>query len=397
MKTDASRYSAIDEYTLEELVRQYAAATPPERIAIISDLYDAGVMPPFEIALRAVADESAQVRHWMARNARYLDYRDSVEHVGDPGDLQRFNLHRLLLNDSDHFVRASLYENRHIYADTSIDEWHQKFSGATHLERLAMVRNPRTHAAIGLLEALFDPESTHFGLSLPEREQIVSALLISRQALTEHHRSGTDLPPEPWDAHLFSHLWRLISKWPADSRVRKNIYLYVGTTIKTKAGIYRQCKQATFRADILRNIDPDDSDTLELAMKDQDNLCRFLAYSKVSNINQTRLESILDTEDIYALLGLAENETLNLDQLEEVKDRLFGLGAHEQARWASETIEKIKRSNPPQDPAQLFSGTDEPNQFLAEKINALGKIVLHLQRELDCLQEQLDTSRKIKQ
>ncbi len=393
---DASRYSAIDEYTLQELIRQYSAATPPERIAIMATLYDAGVMPPYEVALRAVTDESALVRRWMARNSRYLDYRDSVDGIDSSDDLQRFNLLLPLLNDSDDFVRASLYENRYIFSDVSVDEWHEMFSDASHLERLAMVRNPRTHGALGLLEALFEPESTHLGLSLAQREQIVSALLVSRQALTEHHRNGADLPPEPWDAHLFSHLWRLISKWPAESRVRKNIHLYIGTTIKTKAGIYRQCKQATFRADILRNLDPDDSDTLELGMKDHDNLCRFLAFSKISRLNQARLEALLDTEDVYAMLGLAENETLSVSQLEEVKDRLFGLGAHEQARWASETIDRIKRRQPPQDPAQLFSRTDEPDRFLVDKINTLGKIVLDLQRELDAMREQVDSSRKMR-
>lgn len=396
MKTDASRYSAIDEYTLEELIRQYVAATPRERVAMIAGLYEAGVMPPFEVALRAVADESTLVRQWMARHARYLDYRDSVEHVQDADELQRFNLLLLLLNDSDDFVRAALYENRHIYADTSTDEWQQMFADATHLERLAMVRNPRTHGATGLLETLFDPDSPHFGLSMPEREQIVSALLIGRQALTDQHRSGQDLPPEPWDAHLFSNLWRLLSKWPAESKVKKNIYLYIGATIKTKAGIYRQCKQAAFRADILRNLDAEDTDTLELAMKDSDNLCRFLAYLKVTNLSQARLESLLETEDVYALLGLAENESLNVRQLEEVKDRLFALGAHEQARWATETIHKIEQNQPPQEASELFDENHSGHKFLAEKVHRLGAMVLELQREIQDLRDELATTRVFK-
>lgn len=396
MKKDPSRYSVVDEYVLEELIREYTASTPRERIEILDVLYNAGVMPPFELALRAATDDAPLVRHWIARNGRYLDYRDSVENIETLNDPDRFNLLHMLRSDRDDFVRASLYENRYVFADLSVDEWHEMFFSASHMERLAMVRNPRTHGAVGLLEALFDPESPQLGLSLPEREQIVSALLLGRQALTEHHRHGAELPPEPWDAHLFSHLWRLISKWPAESKVRKNIYLYIGTTIKTKAGIYRQCRQATFRADILRNVDSDDSDTLELGMKDDDNLCRFLAYSKVRNPNQSRLETLLETEDIYALLGLAENENLSIYQLEEVKDRLFALGAHEQARWASETIEKMKRRSIPSEPDQLFSRQDTDPEFLVEKINALGKMVLKMQHEIGYLQELVDASRRHK-
>jgi hypothetical protein len=391
MDQDLSRYTIVDDYILEELKRRYGSSTARERIELISGLYDNGIMPPYELALLVVDDPSVEVRQWFARHAKHLDYRDSVIDGTPHSALDELrNLAERLKEDEDEFVRACLYENPAMFSGSGYDEWKRIFMDATHMERLALVRNPNMQSIHKLLDAIFDPENTELDISLDEREQFVNALLMSRQALTENYRRGTSVIPQPWDARLFSRLWRLINKWPKDSRVQRNIYLYIGTTIKTKAGIYRQCKQPVFRADLLRSVDPDDSDTLELGMKDPDERCRFLAYAKAHNLSSARVEHVLDSSDIYALLGLAENEHLTIRQLEQIKDRLFGLGAHEEARLASETIERVKSQQPPTDPRRLFGPEGRQSRFMDDKINYIGRQMNDIRKQLDFIQELVD-------
>lgn len=387
---DFARFSIIDEYTLEELKRRYHTSVPRERIELVQRMYQTGIIPPYELARLAVDDQHVEVRQWMARHARHLDYREPQE---SGYRYPERNLIKRVQQDTDSFVRACLYENPDIFARSDEAAWHEMFACASHLERLAMVRNPNLQSAHRLLEAIFDPDDDSYGLSLEQREQLVNALLISRQALSENHRKGASVFAQPWDARLFSRIWRLINKWPKDAKIKRNIYLYVGTTIKTKAGIYRQCRQAALRADILRNVDSDDSDTLELGMKDADDLCRYLAYCKAKNFNAARFEMVLNKDDIHALSGLAENPHLSLSQLEQVKDRLFTLGAHEEARWASETIEKIRKRRAPTDPEKLFGPEGMSTEFTAEKLSFIGQQLMRLQRELDYVQGILEEHR----
>lgn len=390
MSTDFSRFSIIDEYTLEELRREYQSSAPKDRIALVAGLYQSGIIPPYDIARLAVEDQHVEVRQWLARHARHLDYREAID--DDPANGFRYpdrDLVEHVRRDTDAFVRACLFENPDIFANLSYEQWCELFVQSSHIEKLALVRNPNMQGVHKLLEAIFDPDDGQFKLTLSEREQLVNALLLSRQALSENHRKGSSVFAQPWDARLFSRLWRLINKWPKDARIKRNIYLYIGTTIKTKAGIYRQCKQPTLRADILRNVEPDDSDTLELGMKDPDDLCRFLAHSKARNFSTARFDILIKKDDVHALTGLAENASLSLSQLEQIKERLFALGAHEEARWASETIDRLRRTQLPENPEAIFK-YDVYSEITPEaKLNFIGQSVLRLQRDLDYLTDLL--------
>lgn len=382
MELTLLRYSVIDAYTLQELERRYQFSSPAHRIQLLDGLYRNGILPPLEVLRLAVYDESADVRQWVARHARCLRY-DTALSRATGRDSARVDLTDALKRDTDPFVRACFYENPYLFAQYGEDEWWKTFTEASHLERLAMVRNPSLHRAARILMTLFDPHDDTLPLTLPDRSELVQAMLISRQVLTAQYRHDLTVLPAPWDARLFSRLWHLLNQWPEDSEVRRNIHLYVGTTIKTKAGIYRQTPMAVVRCDLLRAIDTDDNDTLELAIKDQDVHCRYLGYSKIKHLTPSRFDAVLDSDDVHALLGLARNESLSADQLEEVKTRLFSLGAHEEARWATETIERNCRHDGASHEAKaLFDlETFEPEQ-LARKINTIGKMLITLERKL---------------
>lgn len=382
METTLLRYSIIDAYTLQELERRYHFSSSEQRIELLDGLYRTGILPPFEILRISVVDESSNVRQWVARHARCLNYNEAgLTNKGEP--TAQHDLTDIMRRDPDPFVRACLYENPYLFANDTEEDWWVTFAEGSHLERLAMVRNPNLHRASRVLDALFNPHDDALPLTLPERSELVQAMLVSRQVLTVQYRSNPTVLPVPWDARLFSRLWHLLNQWPADSAVRHNIHLYVGTTIKTKAGIYRQTPMAVVRSDLLRAIDADDNETLELAIKDEDSNCRYIGYSKIKHLTKSRFDTVLDSDDINALLGLARNESLSTDHLEEVKTRLYSLGAHEEARWATETIERKRRNDSWLNDVNVVFDieTSEPNQ-LTNKINLIGKMLIVLERRI---------------
>jgi hypothetical protein len=94
-----------------------------------------------QIALLAVEDPQVEVRQWIARHGNYLDYsRSHPEHSNN-------NLEDYLKNDPDPFVRACLHENPTVFNAWDRAAWLKYFQEATHMERLALMRNPEVVCA----------------------------------------------------------------------------------------------------------------------------------------------------------------------------------------------------------------------------------------------------------
>lgn len=213
-----SRYEIIDAYTLEELRREYNASDRNGRIRLLQRLHKGGKIPPFDVALSAVEDADVEVRQWMARHG-HLGYSDDEEP-------SRPNLAARLKNDPDPFVRACLRENPTVFDFSVRDEdWMEHFREATHLERLALVRNP--NVGDQLIRKLFDYEDRELGINIEAREALVLAFLANRKALSRsksidvEHAFDQAMGAETLGAldwvmtsGHFSELWTLISKWP---------------------------------------------------------------------------------------------------------------------------------------------------------------------------------------
>src|SRR5439155_21360076 len=109
----------------------------------------------YEIAVLAVADLEVEVRRWIARNGRYLDYKNTDS--GDQANSDVHDLRKRLRADPDPLVRAHLRENPDIMPLLA-RSGHSKrwFDESSHLERLALVRNERIEEQF--VEQLFDPE-----------------------------------------------------------------------------------------------------------------------------------------------------------------------------------------------------------------------------------------------
>ena len=232
---------------------------------------------PFEIAKIAVEDENVQMRAWIARKGKYLNYsEEGLE-----------NLEDRLRNDPDPFVRACLRENPTTY--DFFADWVKLFIESTHFERLALIRNPDVDSE--LIEKLFDHEDQELGINLKERHELVLAFLTNKKVLSRFKKSRIE--PRDWidrdAAHQvclhYSKLWDLISRWPKDTNTQSAVYLGLWADDETKARIYKVCDEAVWRRCILMNCDPSDKKTIDLALKDADDINRDMACALANRSN----------------------------------------------------------------------------------------------------------------
>lgn len=303
-----ARYAIHDRYILEELRRAYVSSDGPGRIRLLRRLYR-GITGyrrgegrvPFEIARLAVEDPSVEVRQWIARHGKYLDYSNDY-----PADE---NLEDRLKNDPDPFVRACLRENPTAFG--LLVDWTEYFNDATHLERLALVRNPEVGEE--LIQKVFDPQDKELGTSLEERKELILAFLTNKEALARTERLATDRVTASDDIQMdaaimakygaeefLKKLWKLASKW-RETGIQAASYLALPGDDKTKAAIYRTCDEPVLRRMILNNCSPKDVETIELGVKDTEDLCRYIAESLAKQTQ--KLEPPKDPEELFATTG----------------------------------------------------------------------------------------------
>jgi hypothetical protein len=330
-----SRYGIIDDYTLEELRRKYSAADVKGRIALLSAFWKAqhnfGPYPPnlpFEVALAAVEDPNAEIRQWVARFAKYLNFDpfetklNSIEELDGadgwpkPGERE---LTGKLRRDSDTFVRACLHENPNVVGSGS--HWVTAFHSATHLERLALMRNPvaASHFNRPVIENLFDPEDVTLAIETTQRKQLVLAYISNPEAprrsrlAEDYHRYvfGKLALDEFWhadaehnweeDCQHLSRLWKLAQKWPHP--VPLLVFYYIGAEDKTRAETLQQCSDATLRSAILEScVGRLHPQTIALGSKSSD----------------------ADASS-GPLMSLARNSSLTPDQLKELEASIRGI------------------------------------------------------------------------
>ena len=286
------RYDFSDPYIDEELARSYKRADARGRMDLLSRI--AGRQDknrkslPYVLALLAVEDEYVEVREWIARHGRYLDYSDSWSGTRkDPKD----NLEERLKLDPDPFVRACLRENSTVFCAgliprTAIED----FKNSSHLERLGLMRNPCIDP--DLVEMVFAYDDQGLGVTYEERKQLVCAFLTNQSAVSRSYNSSYTYRGEyiHADAQHFSKLWRLISKWPIQKgdNVASAVYVALGAPDSTKAEIYKICKPEHFRWQILENCSLDDIQTLEAAAQDSDENRRGIAEEKLAERKSRR-------------------------------------------------------------------------------------------------------------
>jgi len=327
---ELSRYAVMDAYTLEELRREYKAADTSGRIQLLAKFPKAddkddstAVSLPPELVRMAAEDDSATIRQWIARHGRFGE--DSLNLDEDR-----------LVNDPDPFVRACLMENpTHVSeADTC-----RAFLFGTHLERLALMRNPNMARADELIRKLFDLEDKvegpngrvvclgELGIDLEQRKQLALAFISNPAAQKDSLRDTQDsIDGGEWYSRRqrWATVWKLAAKWPSDSGVPRAVFRSFATEDKVKAEVYQQSTENRLRCDILESCSEKQPETLKLGIADTWGTCRYISYSKISwiSLGPAALEAVLDADDKDALDGLAHNEFLPVEMLQRIASKI---------------------------------------------------------------------------
>lgn len=316
------RYAITDAYTLEELRREYQGSNIEGRIGILQKLYEGNQRgegrAPYEIALLALDDPHVEVRRWIAKYGKYLDYsKDTLQHQ---------NLEERLKEDPDPFIRACLRENPTAFDPWSTEVWMNYFKEATPLERLALMRNPQVASAHGekLVEAVFNHEDQDLGISLKERQGLVYAFLTNKEALahleTTSKLSLAQWPTEDYGMNVYGakeflkKLWALASQWPKETKIQSVVYRFLPADDKTKADIYQTCNEPVWRHMILENCDKNDKETIQLGINDSNETSRHMA-EWLNKPTQGTEEQTLDK-----ISDKIEKKFLSLEQ--ELRQRL---------------------------------------------------------------------------
>src|SRR5215469_15735640 len=207
------RYAFINEYTREELNREYANLDAAGRLRLLERLRED---VPFEIAEQAANDLDVRVRQWIARHGTRFVAKPASSSGSANG---RANLQLVLSNDPDLFVRACLREN-----PSASLPFRVQLETMSQLERLATVRNPEFSLLnTETLRVIFDPAETA-ALSLEQKVELIRALLTNRKFLSDTHREH--------DGYGFDEntamIWTLASKWPKNTFVPHLVYRHVG-------------------------------------------------------------------------------------------------------------------------------------------------------------------------
>ncbi|MDV2502508.1 MAG: hypothetical protein RX318_00940 [bacterium] len=393
------RYDIIDEYTLEELQREYRASDAKGRINILESYYKRDRQAPYEIALLAVEDSNVEVRQWMARHGKSLDYRERNYGADEPEyQYPERNLEERLKNDPDLFVRACLRENPDVFGTILfIVKWKEWFLEATHLERLALVRNPSV--SLDLMVRISDHEDEELGIDLEARKELVLAFLTNTKAQSKKGLEPSEFVDGfQWylDRKDLSQLWEYISKWPEDIGVQYAAYRHLNADDGIKAKIYKECNEPLLRSAILENCDPSDTATLSLGIKDSGDNCRYIANSKIRYPTSEVIQETLKSKDTWALHGLAHNQSLSMDNLIKVRDRLSELDDDIGASQAEMTIEQIQEKQTPKDPEELFGYEGREGDFTEDKIDFIGKRLISFEEGLtERLQEIEDKVQRV--
>jgi hypothetical protein len=345
----------MDAYTLEELRREYKAADVSGRIQLLAKFPKAddeddstAVSLPPELVRMAAEDDSATVRQWIARHG--LLWNDSLKAVEDH-----------LVNDPDPFVRACLMENRtHV---READAWRVLLFG-THLERLALMRNPNMARADEPINKIFDLEDKvegakdrlgrlgELGIDLVQRKELALAFVSNPAAQKDSRRDTQDfIDGGAWvDCRKrWATVWKLAAKWPRDSGVPKAVFRSFATEDEVKAEVYQQSTERFLRLDILYSCRGNELKTLKLGIADSDGTFRYAAYSRIwwYFIGTADLEAVLSGNDKDALQGLGENKSLPVEVLERIASKFAKeMGEYDCAAFVESNIKRIREKKP---------------------------------------------------
>jgi hypothetical protein len=271
-----NRYRVWDAYTKAEFQHHFANGSRQERLQLLAECYADGGYLPYKLASLVLEDSDPEIRLWMAKNARYLDYRP-VDKNPDG------NLWERLSRDESPLVSAALYENSNAFA---FDVGTDTFPKLPQMCRLAYVRSPIHGRCLvsrwaELLLAIFDPSNKSLELVDGDRTDLARAYLTNPAVLAQA-RSHRCSPEPPWwemECGQNRHrLWELTCAFPI-RRVVETAFEHFAphASEEVRLSAYSSTGSSDLRYIILLGARPNDTNLWELASADEDALCRNLA------------------------------------------------------------------------------------------------------------------------
>ena len=392
-----SRYAIIDAYILEELRREYQNSDAKGRIRLLKKLYAGNHVPPYEIAVLAAENPHVEVRQWIARNGKHLDYRES-HLVAIPGQEELYDtvfefpdrdLRDRLKNDSDPFVRACLREN------PSFAPSMEEFQKASHLERLALVRNLRVTP--DLVEKIYDPDDKELGINLDARRELILAFLSNKEFLASIEKGakragylGRDWDDEqsydysPADERaydLLTSVWRLAAKWPKGHEVVPiQTFSTVPVGDDVMCEVFKNTEVDTLREWIVNGVAREDNTELfRLALTDKDDFVRQVALSRIKGLTNQEIREVLVKSPSGDLRWFAQNSSLSEEVLKELREKLDADGVRQVDLTLEELQDKREEREVLTDDTLLF-GWEGKGKYDSEKIHAIGRRLVALEK-----------------
>lgn len=358
------RYEKLDEYTTLELQEEYRFLNSVGRLNLLKKLNKREDGIPYAIAKMVISDESDFIRSWAAK------YGDS--------DFETRDLFDKFHEDKNPHVRASCFENPGLYLGQKTLK--KAFDNASHLERLAMMRNGVLDSSV--VDEIFDREKEELEITIQERKELVIAFL-SNDKFAHHH-----FKESYWDSDTFfkeyldgggfaesikydytNPLWEYSLTWDDHPKIQELIYAHINANDETRANVYQKTKESNTRWVILNNCNPEHEKTLQLGRNDADKDCVQKAYSK-SYFNSGEWDKLIEDSREEVFKGLCENEFIPAELLSMVNDGEFA------PYWAIKSIRlnELNKTIPSNDPNVLFDQVFTPHGvFLEDKIDFIGK------------------------
>jgi hypothetical protein len=286
-KQKSLRYAIHDSYIIEEMRGRYLSSSPKDRLRFLQQLQEESFFTydqlPFEVAILTVKDTDPIIRNWIARNGRYLDYREIVSFDKQQNESPlkyRFpdrNLWEILSHDRDPFVRTAVLENPHNPSIQFSFSSKKIFPSLSGVERLAFIRNPKLSVGVDYIDPLIfqllDLSDNTYSLSDDERKELLLAFL------SHYVEIQRDTPETAKMSSEQKKLWGAISKFSIYP-VKEFAYRHLVGKDEWKAEAYKAEQFPDLRMILLANTNPADERTIKLGMEDENSNCQEMALSK---------------------------------------------------------------------------------------------------------------------
>lgn len=367
---DIERYKREDKLADLELENIYNSSTEKERIEITRKFNEKYGMPEKWASL-TIKYGSLQEKIALARYSSFLN--EEVE--------------ELLKNDKDILVRCALLENENFSFVIFQDEDKQgneqgkdstelnsfegmiaptnrtyiDFAKLSHLERIALMRNPRVDR--DLIRKIYDIDNNRFQLkskmSNDERKELIYAFCRNKEFIEDSKKgffddSYTDVLDAVFITGFYDELYDLATKWlPKDPEIARITYGTFSCLPNKKLEIYNKIKDDK-NLDLVRSslfdsipdrkslFDSDYNELFKLGLYDSNESIRAESARNIYDISRDEIAKLLENDTKYnnLLRAFMENCHLDLEAMKFIYDKIEKISSIDltipERRWFKE-------------------------------------------------------------